>query len=64
MGAMVARMDESEQQISDTEDKHIENNEAEKKKKGRLRHKENYLRMRKISDSLKEQHQNHMGPRR
>ena len=38
MDATVARMDEAEQQISDTEDKLIENNEAEKKR-GRLRQK-------------------------
>ena len=31
MDAMVARMDEAEQRISDIEDKFMENNEAEKK---------------------------------
>ena len=38
MHAMVARMDETEQQISDIEDKLMENNEA-KKKIGRIRQK-------------------------
>ena len=33
MDAAVARMDEAEQRISDIEDKLIENNEAEKKRK-------------------------------
>ena len=37
MGALVARMDEAEQQIRDIEDKLMENNEAEKKE--RLRQK-------------------------
>ena len=37
MGALVAQMDEAEQQIRDTEDKLMGNNEAEKK--GRLRQK-------------------------
>ena len=32
MDAAAPRMDEAEQQISDTEDKLIENNEAEKKR--------------------------------
>ena len=35
MDAMVARMDEEEQEISDKEDKLMENNET-KKKRGRL----------------------------
>ena len=38
MDAAAARMDKAEQRISDTEDKLIENNEAEKKR-GRLRQK-------------------------
>ena len=38
MNAMAARMDESEQRISNREDKLMENNEAEKKR-GRLRQK-------------------------
>ena len=33
MDAAVARMDEAEQRISDIEDKLMENNEAEKKRK-------------------------------
>ena len=32
MDAMAARMDEAEQQVSDIEDKLMENNEAEKKR--------------------------------
>ena len=35
MDAAAARMDEAEQRISDIEDKFKENNEAEKKKRGR-----------------------------
>ena len=38
MDARVARMDEGGQQISDIEDKLLENNEAEKKR-GKLRQK-------------------------
>ena len=38
MDATVAKMDETQQQISDIEDKLMENNEAEKKKR-RLRQK-------------------------
>ena len=51
MDAVVARMDEVEQRISDMEDKLIENNEAEKKRE--IKAKEHNLRIREISDSLK-----------
>ena len=51
MEAMAARMDEAEQRISDIEDKLMENNEADKKRKTKA--KENDLRIREISDSLK-----------
>ena len=61
MDAAAARMDKTEQRISDIEDKLIENNEAEKKRE--LKAKEHDLRIKKISDSKKEQHQNHRGPR-
>ena len=44
-------MDEAEQQISNIEDKFMENNEAEKKRETRA--KEHDLRIREISDSLK-----------
>ena len=44
-------MDEAEQQISDIEDKLMENNEAEKKMETKA--KEHDLRIREISDSLK-----------
>ena len=44
-------MDEAEQRISDTEDKLIENNEAEKKRE--IKAKEHELRIREINDSLK-----------
>ena len=44
-------MDEAEQRISDTEDKLIENNEAEKKRE--IKAKEHNLRIREISNSLK-----------
>ena len=51
------------ERISDIEDKHMENNEAEKKRE--VKAKEHDLRMTEISDSLrKEQHQNLRGPRR
>ena len=39
MDAVAARMDKAEQRIHDIQDKLIENNEAEKKKRGRLRQK-------------------------
>ena len=51
MDAMVARMDEAEQRVSNIEDKLIENNEAEKKRE--IKAKEHDLRIREISDSLK-----------
>ena len=51
MDVTAARMDEAEQQIRDTEDKLIENNEAEKKRE--IKAKEHDLRSREISDSLK-----------
>ena len=51
MDAAVARMDEAEQRLSDTEDKLIENNEAEKKRE--IKAKEHDLRIREISDLLK-----------
>ena len=51
MDAMVTRMDEAEQRISNAEDKLIENNEAEKKRT--IKTKEHDLRIREISDSLK-----------
>ena len=35
MDPMTMRMDEAEEQISDTEDKSLKNNEAEKRRKGR-----------------------------
>ena len=44
-------MDEAEQRISDTEDKLMENNEAEKKRE--MKAKEHNLQIREISDSLK-----------
>ena len=50
MDAVVARMDEAEQKISDIEDKLIENNEVEKKRE--IKVKEHDLRIREISDSL------------
>ena len=51
MDAMVAKTDKAEQQISDIEDKLMENNEAEKKRETKA--KEHDLRIREISDSLK-----------
>ena len=51
MDAMVAKTEEAEQQISDTEDKLMENNEAEKKRETKA--KEHDLQIREISDSLK-----------
>ena len=51
MDATAARMDEAEQRISDIEDKLIENNEAEKKRK--IEAKEHNLGIREISDLLK-----------
>ncbi|KAF0877905.1 LORF1 protein, partial [Crocuta crocuta] len=51
MDAMVARVDKAEQGITDTKDKLLENNEAEKKKETKA--KEHDLRIREISDSLK-----------
>ena len=44
-------MDESEQRISDIEDKLMDNNEAEKKRE--IKAKKHDLRIREISDSLK-----------
>ena len=46
--ATVARMDEAEQNISDIEDKLMENKEAEKKRE--IKAKEHDLRIREISD--------------
>ena len=40
MNATVARMDEAEKQIGDTEDKIMENNEAEKR--GKLKQRKTY----------------------
>ena len=51
MDAVVARMDEAEQRISNIEHKLIENNEAEKKRE--MKAKGYDLRIREISDSLK-----------
>ena len=51
MDAAAARMDEAEQRINDTEDKLMENNEAEKKSE--IKAKEHDLTIREISDSLK-----------
>ena len=51
MEATVARMDEAEQRISNTEDKLMKNNEAEKKRE--IKAKEHDLTLREISDSLK-----------
>ena len=51
MDAMEARMDETEQQISDIENKIMYNNEAEKKRKTKA--KEHGIRIRELSDSLK-----------
>ena len=50
-GCRGARMDEAEQKISDIEDKHTENNKAEKKRE--MKAKEHELRIREIRDSLK-----------
>ncbi|KAF0878489.1 LORF1 protein, partial [Crocuta crocuta] len=47
----VARIDETEQQISDIEDKIMENNDAEKKRKTKA--KEHNTRIRELSDLLK-----------
>ena len=51
MDAAAARMDETEQRISDREDKLIENNEAEKKRESKA--KGHDLSIREINDSLK-----------
>ena len=51
MGTKAARLDEAEQRISNIEDKHMENNEAEKNRE--MKAKEHDLRIREISDSLK-----------
>ena len=51
MDATEARMDKAEQEISDREDKLMENTEAEKKRETKA--KEHNLRIREISDSLK-----------
>ena len=50
MKAVVARMDEAEQRISNIEDKLTEKNEAQKKRE--MKAKECNLRIREISDSL------------
>ena len=52
MVAMAARMEEAEQRISNIENKCMENNEAEKKKR-EIKAKEHGLRIIEISDSLK-----------
>uniref|UniRef100_A0ABI7XDD2 L1 transposable element RRM domain-containing protein n=1 Tax=Felis catus TaxID=9685 RepID=A0ABI7XDD2_FELCA len=52
MDAATARIDEAEQRFSDIEDKLIQNNEAEKKKR-EIKTKEHDLRIREIRDSLK-----------
>ena len=51
MDATVARMDEAEQQISNIQDKLLENNEAGKKRETKA--KEHNIRIRELSDSLK-----------
>ena len=51
MDATAGRMDEAEQQISEIQDKLMENNEEEKKRETKA--KEHDLRIREISDSLK-----------
>ena len=51
MDAAATRMHETEQRISDIQDKLIENNEAEKKRE--IKAKEHDLRIREISDSFK-----------
>ena len=51
MGTKAARLDEAEQRISNIEDKHMENNEAEKNRE--IKAKEHNFRIREISDSLK-----------
>ena len=51
MDATVTRINEAEQRISDTKDKIMENNEAEKKRE--IEAKEHNLGIREISDSLK-----------
>ena len=51
MDATAARMGEAKQQISNVEDKLMENNEAEKKRETKA--KEHDLRIRETSDSLK-----------
>ena len=50
-GHRAARTDETEQRISDIEDKLMENNEAEKKRE--IKTKEHDLGIREISGSLK-----------
>ena len=49
--AMMARMDEAEQQISDIEDKIMENNEADKKRETKTNDYD--TRVRELSDLLK-----------
>ena len=49
--ATEARMDEAEQHISDTEDKLIQNNKAEKGRETKA--KEHNIRIRELSGSLK-----------
>ena len=51
MDATVTRINEAEQRISDTKDKIMENNEAEKKRE--IEEKDHDLRIREVSDSLK-----------
>ena len=51
MAATAARMADTEQQVSDIENKFMENNEAEKKRETKA--KEHDIRIRELSDSLK-----------
>ena len=51
MDTVTARIDTGEQQISEIEDKIMENNEAEKKRETKA--KDYYTRLRELSDLLK-----------
>ena len=50
IASTAAKMDEAEQQITDIEDKFMENNEAEKKKETKA--KKHDIRIRELSDLL------------
>ena len=50
LDAVTARMEEAEERISEIEDKIMENDEAKKREKNILDHKE---RIRELSDSMK-----------